>query len=129
VTGRFALRLFSIRARPELAARAHRFRNFIGWPLRLSQAAGDRVIKTRQRTFALRSIRVESMGQQDANAKDYKKCCDHFEKHGGQPNGINTGLNTMPSKNPASAAQSKIFEAGALILLLLMIPGNGSPTD
>ena len=32
----------------------------------------------------------------------------------------------MPSKKPASAAQSKIFEAGALILLLLMIPGNGS---
>jgi hypothetical protein len=44
----------------------------------------------------------------------------------GQPSGTNTGLNTTPSKNPASAAQSKIFEAGALILLLLMIPGNGS---
>ena len=43
----------------------------------------------------------------------------------GQPSGTNTGLNTMPSKNPASAAQSKIFDAGALILLLLMIPGNG----
>ena len=35
------------------------------------------------------------------------------------------GLNTMPSKNPASAAQSKIFDDGALILLLLIIPGNG----
>jgi flagellar biogenesis protein FliO len=43
----------------------------------------------------------------------------------GQPSGINTGLNTMPSKKPASAAQSKIFESGALILLLLMILGNG----
>jgi len=31
----------------------------------------------------------------------------------------------MPSKKPASAAQSKIFESGALILLPLMIPGNG----
>ena len=31
----------------------------------------------------------------------------------------------MPSKKPASAAQSKIFESGALILLLLMISGNG----
>jgi hypothetical protein len=47
-------------------------------------------------------------------------------KNMGQPSGTNTGLNTTPSKNPASAAQSKIFEAGALILLLLMIPGNGS---
>ena len=35
------------------------------------------------------------------------------------------GLNTTPSKNPASAAQSKIFDDGALILSLLMIPGNG----
>jgi hypothetical protein len=43
----------------------------------------------------------------------------------GQPSGINTGVNTMPSKKPASAAQSKIFEFGALILLPLMIPGNG----
>src|SRR6187551_3275414 len=31
----------------------------------------------------------------------------------------------MPRKKPASAAQSKIFESGALILLPLMIPGNG----
>jgi hypothetical protein len=43
-----------------------------------------------------------------------------------QPSGINTRLNAMPSKNPASAAQSKLFEAVALIRLLLMIPGNGS---
>jgi hypothetical protein len=49
-----------------------------------------------------------------------------LRKSWGQPNGINTEPNTMPSKNPASAAQSKIFEARALILLLLMIPGNGS---
>jgi hypothetical protein len=32
----------------------------------------------------------------------------------------------MPRKKPASAAQSKIFESGALILLPLMIPGNGA---
>jgi hypothetical protein len=32
----------------------------------------------------------------------------------------------MPSKKPASAAQSKIFESGTLILLLLVIPRNGS---
>jgi hypothetical protein len=44
----------------------------------------------------------------------------------GQPIGTNTGLNTMPSKKPVSAAQSKIFESGVLILLPLMIPGNGS---
>jgi len=31
----------------------------------------------------------------------------------------------MPIKKPPSAAQSKIFESGALIRLLLMIPGNG----
>jgi hypothetical protein len=43
----------------------------------------------------------------------------------GSAYGINTEPNTRPSKNPASAAQSKIFQAGALILLLLMIPGNG----
>jgi hypothetical protein len=47
----------------------------------------------------------------------------------GQPGGINTGLNAIPSKKPSSAAQSKIFEAGALILLLLMIPGNGPLTS
>jgi hypothetical protein len=47
-------------------------------------------------------------------------------KNMGQPSDINTGLSAMPSKNPASAAQSKLFEAVALILLLLIIPGNGS---
>jgi hypothetical protein len=31
----------------------------------------------------------------------------------------------MPSKKPASAAQSKLFESGALILLLLVTLGNG----
>jgi hypothetical protein len=31
----------------------------------------------------------------------------------------------MPSQKPAGAAQSKIFESGALILLLLVILGNG----
>jgi hypothetical protein len=41
----------------------------------------------------------------------------------GQPSGINSVL-TIPSKKLASAAQSKIFETGALILLPLMIPGN-----
>ena len=39
--------------------------------------------------------------------------------------GTNMRLMRWPSKKPASAAQSKIFESGALILLLLMIPGNG----
>jgi len=34
-------------------------------------------------------------------------------------------FNTMPSQKPASAAQSKIFESVALILLLLVILGNG----
>jgi hypothetical protein len=54
-----------------------------------------------------------------------KKNAATTSKNMGQPSGINTGLNTMPSKKPASAAQSKIFESGALILLPLMIPGNG----
>ena len=44
----------------------------------------------------------------------------------GQPIGTNTGLNTMLVKKPARAAQSKKFESGVLILLLLMILGNGS---
>jgi hypothetical protein len=65
------------------------------------------------------------MGDQDANAKDQKKCCDHFKKHGSALALQNKGLMRWPSKKPASAAQSKIFESGALILLLLMIPGNG----
>jgi hypothetical protein len=34
-------------------------------------------------------------------------------------------FNTIPSRKPGSAAQSKIFESGALILLLLLILGNG----
>jgi hypothetical protein len=54
-----------------------------------------------------------------------KRIAATTSKNMGQPSGINTGLNTMPSKKPANAAQSKIFESGALILLLLMIPGNG----
>ena len=41
------------------------------------------------------------------------------------PGAANKGLMRWPSKKPASAAQSKIFESGALILLLLMIQGNG----
>ena len=54
-----------------------------------------------------------------------KRIAATTSKNMGQPSGTNTGLNTMPSKKPASAAQSKIFEPGALILLPLMIPGNG----
>lgn len=80
--------------------------------------------KTKQQ-LALRPICVESMGDQDANAKDQKKCCDRFKKHGSAQALRNKGLMRWPSKKPASAAQSKIFESGALILLLLMIPGNG----
>ena len=38
-------------------------------------------LKTKKR-LALRSVCVESMGEKDANAKDYKKCCNHFKKHG-----------------------------------------------
>ena len=53
-----------------------------------------------------------------------KRIAATTSKNMGQPSGINTGLNT-PSKKPASAAQSKIFESGALILLLLVILGNG----
>ena len=37
-------------------------------------------LKTKKR-LALRSICVESMGEKDANAKDYKKCRNHFKKH------------------------------------------------
>ncbi|HUC20586.1 MAG TPA: hypothetical protein VMR98_03790, partial [Candidatus Polarisedimenticolaceae bacterium] len=55
-----------------------------------------------------------------------KRVAATTSKNMGQPIGTNTGLNTMPSKKPASAAQSKIFEFGAVILLLLVIPGNGS---
>jgi hypothetical protein len=54
-----------------------------------------------------------------------KRIAATTSKNMGQPGGINTGLNTMPSKKPANAAQSKIFESGALILLPLMTPGNG----
>jgi hypothetical protein len=47
-----------------------------------------------------------------------------------RPGGTNTWFYLVPGKKPASAAQSKRFESGALILLLLMIPGNGSaPKD
>jgi transposase len=35
-----------------------------------------------KKRLALRSVCVESMGEKDANAKDYKKCCNHFNKHG-----------------------------------------------
>ena len=55
-----------------------------------------------------------------------KRVAATTSKNMGQPIGTNTGLNTMPSKKPASAAQSKKIETGALILLPLMIPGNGS---
>jgi hypothetical protein len=55
-----------------------------------------------------------------------KRIAATTSKNMGQPGGTNTGLNTMPSKKPASAAQSKKFETGALILLLPMIPGNSS---
>jgi hypothetical protein len=54
-----------------------------------------------------------------------KRIAATTSKNMGQPSCTNTALNTMPSKKPANAAQSKLFEAGALILLLLMIPGNG----
>jgi hypothetical protein len=54
-----------------------------------------------------------------------KRVAATTSKNMGQPIGTSTGLNTMPSKKPASAAQSKKIETGALILLPLMIPGNG----
>jgi hypothetical protein len=55
-----------------------------------------------------------------------KRAAATTSKNMGQPSGTNTGLNTMLVKKPARAAQSKKFESGVLILLLLMIPGNGS---
>jgi hypothetical protein len=54
-----------------------------------------------------------------------KRIAATTSKNMGQPSGINTEPNTISSKKPASAAQSKIFESGALILLLLVILGNG----
>jgi hypothetical protein len=54
-----------------------------------------------------------------------KRVAATTSKNMGQPIGTSKGLNTMPSKKPASAAQSKLFESGALILLLLVILGNG----
>jgi hypothetical protein len=73
----------------------------------------------------LRSISVQDVGDKDANAKNYKKCCNNFKKHGAALTLQIWGLMQWPSKRPASAAQSKRFESGALFLLLLMIPGNG----
>lgn len=74
----------------------------------------------------LRSISVQGVGDKDANAKNYKKCCNNFKKHLAALKLQIWGLTQWSSKKPASASQSKRFETDASILSLLMIPSNDS---